>query len=320
MKKTSARFFALAALLTLLVTATPSGAAVVAADEKPIQVFILAGQSNMEGKGVVSYDDAKDYNGGKGNLVWSMQHSASKDMMKHLRDGQGKWAQRNDVLISYKVKHKVRSGKLTVGYTNFGGESHIGPELQFGHVVGDALKPRVLLIKTAWGGKSLHVDFRPPSAGGKTGPYYDQMVREIREALAELDGKPYELAGFIWMQGWNDMVNKDATAEYADNLVHFAKDVRAEFKSPTLPFVVGELGNGGPAKPGSGMDTFRKQQALGTSKIEHAVFVETHTFARDAKMSPNTGHGHHWFGNAESYFLVGDALGKAAVKLMQEDK
>jgi hypothetical protein len=36
---------------------------------------------------------------------------------------------------------------------------------------------------------------------------------------------------------------------------------------------------------------------------------------RPAKESPNVGHGHHWFGNAESYFLIGDALGRALLRL-----
>jgi hypothetical protein len=146
------------------------------------------------------------------------------------------------------------------------------------------------------------------------------MATEIHEVLAELELAPivdYELAGFIWQQGWNDMVDKEATAAYADNLVLLAKDIRAEFKSPQMPFIVGELGNSGPAKPGSGMETFRKQQREGTARIDNAVFVETAAFARPAELSPNKGHGHHWFGNAESYFLVGDALGKAAVKLTQ---
>lgn len=301
-------FIAFAALLL----AGPQSAA-----QQPVQVFILAGQSNMEGKGVVSYDHPERYNGCKGNLDWAMKHSESRERMRHLKDSRGNWRERGDVLVWYKVKGEVRRGKHTVGYTNFGGRSHIGPELQFGHVVGDALKPRVLLIKTAWGGKSLHKDFRPPSAGGATGPYYTRMVREVREALAELDGKPYELAGFVWQQGWNDMVDQQATAEYADNLVHLAGDFRAEFKSPALPFIVGELGNGGAAKPGSGMAAFRAQQREGAERIDRAVFVETQAFARPAEQSPNPGHGHHWFGNAESYFLVGDALGKAAVKMMR---
>jgi len=100
------------------------------------------------------------------------------------------------------------------------------------------------------------------------------------------------------------------------NLVNLVKDIRSEFKSPDLPGVIGELGNGGPAKPGSGMETFRKAQKEGAKKISHARFVPTAQFARDKDLSPNTGHGHHWFGNAESYFLVGDALGGAMVGLL----
>ena len=284
---------------------------------KPVKVFILAGQSNMEGKGVVCMDHEKYYNGGKGNLVWSMQHSQSAKQMQHLRNEDGSWVERDDVMIWYKVKGKVRHGKLTVGYTNFGGSSHIGPELQFGHVVGDALDEPVLLIKTAWGGKSLFADFRPPRAEGDTGPYYTQMIEEVKEALATLEAKPYEIAGFVWMQGWNDMINKEATAQYADNLVFLAQDIRKDLDAPELPIIIGELGNGGNAKPGSGMANFRAQQQLGAKRIKGAVFVETHDFARDPQMSPNVSHGHHWYGNAESYFLIGHALGKAAVQTMK---
>lgn len=282
----------------------------------PVQVFILAGQSNMEGKGVVSMDHEKDYNGGKGNLVWSMEHSASAKKMKHLKDRKGEWVVRDDVFISYKVNDVVRKGGLTVGYTNFGKASHMGPELEFGHVIGEAFDQPVLLIKTAWGGKSLYVDFRPPSSGGETGPYYRQMVAEVRDALAELGDQPYQLAGFVWMQGWNDMCDKSAIPEYADNLVNLVKDLRAEFQAPQLPVVIGELGNGGPAKQGSGMQGFRDQQRAGAQRIEHAVFVETTAFARSPDQSPNPGHGHHWSGNAESYFLVGEALGQGMLKLL----
>ncbi len=288
----------------------------IATAKGPIQVFILAGQSNMEGKGVVSMDHEQYYNGGKGNLVWSMEHSASKEKMKHLKDAAGNWVVRDDVQISYKVKDVVRQGGLTVGYTNFGGSSHIGPELQFGHVMGDYFEEPVLLIKTAWGGKSLFVDFRPPSSGGQVGPYYTQMIQEVREALSALGDQPYQLAGFVWQQGWNDMCDKNAIPEYADNLVNLIKDLRAEFKAPNLPVVVGELGNGGPDAKG-GMAEFRKQQEEGTKRIENALFVKTSAFARDPQMSPNPGHGHHWSGNAESYFLIGDALGEGMKRLLK---
>lgn len=287
-----------------------------ASPEGKTQVFILAGQSNMEGQGVVSMDHPKYYNDGKGNLVWSMEHSASRQMMQHLRDQEGNWAVRDDVEISFKTKGAVRKGPLTVGYTGYGGSSHIGPELEFGHVMGDFFDQPVLLIKTAWGGKSLYKDFRPPSSGGDVGPYYDQMIQEVRDALKALGDQKYELRGFVWMQGWNDMCTPPAIPEYADNLVNLAKDVRAAFGVPDLPFVIGELGNGGPAKPGSSMDRFRQAQRAGAERIERAVFVETQEFARPAELSPNVGHGHHWFGNSESYFLIGHALGEAMKKLM----
>jgi hypothetical protein len=263
-------------------------------------------------------DHPKDYNGGKGNLEWSMVHSASKDKMQHLRDAAGKWVVRDDVEISFKAKGTVRKGPLTVGYTGYGDSSHIGPELQFGHVMGDFLEHPVLLIKTAWGGKSLYKDFRPPSSGGEVGPYFTQMVQEVRDALRSLGDVKYEIKGFVWMQGWNDMCSDEAVPEYADNLINLARDIRREFENPDLPFVIGELGNGGTAKPASRMQRFREAQKAGAEKIDNALFVVTRDFARPAELSPNVGHGHHWFGNAESYFLIGDALGQGMKKLLQQ--
>ncbi|MDA7892633.1 sialate O-acetylesterase [Akkermansiaceae bacterium] len=285
--------------------------------KKKAVVFVLAGQSNMQGQGVVSMDHEKHYNAGKGNLVWSMEHSQSKNKMKHLRDDQGNWIGPRNVRIRYKQKNQIRSGPLTVGYTGYGGSSHIGPELQFGHVVGEYFKDReVHLIKTAWGGKSLFKDFRPPSSKGETGKYYTKMVDEIRAGLADFGPGAYELGGFVWMQGWNDMVSQEATAEYSKNLVNFVADLRKEFSLKNLPFVVGELGNGGEAKPNSGMAKFREAQNEGVKKIEKTWFVSTKEFARPPELSPNIGHGHHWYGNAESYFLIGDALGREMIRAL----
>lgn len=288
-----------------------------AAREKPIQVFLLAGQSNMEGQGVVSMDDPKNYNGGKGNLIWSMTNSPSAHMMKHLKDSNGKWVVRDDVEISFKARDKVRKGGLTVGFTGYGNSSHIGPELQFGHVIGDYLDEPVLLVKTAWGGKSLYKDFRPPSSGGEVGPFYTKMLEEFRDALKELGDRKYTIAGFVWQQGWNDMCTKEAIPEYEQNLVNLVNDLREELKSPKLPVVIGELGNGGEQCSDS-MQAIRNAEKSAATKLTHAAFVETHDFARPPNMSPNTGHGHHWCGNAESYFLIGDALGKEMKKLLEK--
>ena len=46
------------------------------AGKGPVKVFILAGQSNMEGQAVVDFDHEEYYNGGKGNLEHVMQDPA----------------------------------------------------------------------------------------------------------------------------------------------------------------------------------------------------------------------------------------------------
>jgi len=290
------------------------------AGKSPIKVFILAGQSNMEGQGVVSMDHRRYYNSGNGNLVNTMNDPNKAYLYKHLKDREGEWIVRDDVKITF----RDRSGGLTIGYTGYGGSSHIGPELQFGHVIGDYFKEPVLLIKTAWGGKSLYKDFRPPSSGGKVGEYFKLMLKDIHEALnnvgenfPDLVSRGYEVAGFVWMQGWNDMCDDRAIPEYDKNLINLVNDLRKEFKLPDLPVVIGELGNGGP-EAGGNMAAFRKAQKKGAEQIDNAVFVITHNFWREPQQSPNVSHGHHWCGNAESYFLIGDALGKGMIRLLME--
>ncbi|MCF7733780.1 MAG: hypothetical protein K9N23_18975, partial [Akkermansiaceae bacterium] len=286
-----------------------------------IKVFLLAGQSNMEGQGVVSLNDPQNYNGGLGNLDWSMVHSASAPIMTHLKDAGGAWVVRDDVKVWFKIAGGITKGGLTVGFTGYGGQSHIGPELQFGHVMGDQFDEPVLLIKTAWGGKSLYVDFRPPSSGGQVGPCYTQMLAEFNEALADLpnlfpgQSTEYEIAGFVWQQGWNDMVTAAAIPEYEQNLVNLVDDLRLEFNLPKLPVVIGELGNGG-ANGSADMMAFRLAQRNAAARLDNTLFVETHDFARPPELSPNTTHGHHWYGNAESYFLIGNALGMEMTSLL----
>ncbi len=300
-----------------------------AAAPSPLKVFILAGQSNMEGQAVADLD-GKDYNDGKGTLVELLQDPAKVALLgQHLRDERGHWTVRDDVWVRYQREgQSLLHGPLTMGFSVYGDSHHFGPELQFGWVVGDFCANQVLLIKTAWGGKSLYKDFRPPSSGGQVGPYYTKMITEVREALANLkadfptyDGGGYELAGFVWYQGWNDGCEPTtAVPEYESNLVNLIKDVRKEFGAPSLPVVIGEL-TGPWVEAPDAWDTLRQAQAAAAGHRElrgNVLFVETHDFVRKPENSPNPGHGHHEFGNAETYFLVGDALGKAMVKLLDD--
>lgn len=298
------------------------------AGKPPMKVFILAGQSNMVGHAVVDLG-GKQYNEGKGTLKTLSDEPATRDRLRHLKSETGDWRVRDDVWVRFQpADGPVRSGPLTIGCTAQEGNHHFGPELQFGHVLGDALENDVLLIKTAWGGKSLYTDFRPPSSEGPTGPSYMLMIQQIQETLANLKqaapgskSDAYELAGFVWYHGWNDGCDPErAVPEYEANLVNLIKDVRNDLSSPDLPVVVGEL-TGPWVEAPKEWDRLRKAQAAAATRPEwngRVLFVPTAAFVRKPEDSPNPTHAHHEFGNAETIFLVGNALGEAMRSLVVE--
>ena len=300
---------------------------------KPVKVFILAGQSNMEGHGVIKA--AAKRNGGQGSLAWLTQNPATSARFKQLVGPDGKWRVRDDVWISYLDRH----GPLTIGY---GAKPDlIGPELGFGWVLGDQFKEPVLLIKCAWGGKSLAVDFRPPSAGKPPyslgakqdaevaqdpailGKYYRETLALTKAALANVktlvpgsDGR-YELAGFGWHQGWNDRINNQFNAEYESNLAHFIRDIRKDLGVPKLPFVIAETGMSGRDETHPRALSLMKAQSDVAAYPEfkgNVAFVGTRDFWRPQEASP-TSQGYHWNGNAETYYLIGEAMGAAMQKL-----
>ncbi|MDA0213819.1 MAG: CIA30 family protein [Planctomycetota bacterium] len=287
-----------------------------------LHIFLLAGQSNMEGHGVVDLDGEDGYNGGRGNLAKFVDEPANKALWGDLRAADGSWAKRDDVFVSYLTEDKKqKAGPLSVGYAVYDDAHHFGPELGIGRALGNHFDTPVLLIKTSWGGKSLAKDFRPPSSGGVTGVYYKQMINEFRTALTAIPTafpalakyKP-QIDGFIWFQGWNDGCDTAAAAEYEDNLVHLIADVRKELGDPTLPCIVGETGN----MDGEDGNILRRNQreACERKDVVGARFVPTAQFLRKPEDSPNKSHGHHWFGNGESYLLIGDALGRATIEML----
>lgn len=306
-----------------------------AAAPKPVRVFILAGQSNMEGQGFIAADPKR--NGGQGSLEYVVKDAATAAHFKQLVDANGHWRTRDNVWITY----LDRTGPLTVGYGV--NKERIGPELGFGWVMGDALEEPVLLIKCAWGGKSLAVDFRPPGAGkipyelskkdqeaiaqdpGIVGKYYRETVSRTKAALANIkqfvpgsDGH-YELAGIGWHQGWNDRINDKFNAEYEANLTQFIKDIRKDLSAPSLPFVIAETGMGGPDETHPRALSLMKAQAAVAEHPEfkgNVAFVATRAFWRGEEQSPSN-QGYHWNTNAETYYLIGEAMGEAMKTLMK---
>jgi hypothetical protein len=242
----------------------------------PLKVFILVGQSNMQGHAHVR----------------TFEHIGmdpkTSPLLRAIQGDDGRPRVSDDVWISYLSSGGEKQGRLTAGFG--ADESKIGPELTFGIYLQKSFDEPILIIKTAWGDKSLHTDFRSPSAGpyefnesqierlrqqGKdiaaikaarvkaTGHYYRLMVGHVKKVLADVKAvypdydsrRGHELAGLVWFQGWNDMVDSGVYPgrdrpggydRYSDALVHFIRDVRKDLSAPKLPFVIGVMGAGGP--------------------------------------------------------------------------
>ena len=254
------------------------------ADEKTVKIFVLAGQSNMEGKAP--------------NALLERQaiDPKTKDLFAHLRKD-GKWIVRDDVFVKFLDRH----GPLTIGY---GSPGRTGVELEFGFLMGDQSKQPVILVKTAWGGHSLYKNFRSPSAGfpeaavlekelaqaqanvkkkneknkkdaplptmedikSTYGSSYRKMLTEVKDVTDNYAAlfpplKKFaktEIAGLVWFQGWNDQYG--AQNEYASNMRHFIVDVRKDLGVPDLPIVIGVMGQNGSTPAKGAMLTIQKAQ------------------------------------------------------------
>ena len=328
-----------------------------AEDSKSVKVFILAGQSNMEGKAPSALFDHQ------------ATDPKTKDLFAHLRKDD-KWIVRDDVFI----KFLDRKGGLTLGY---GSPDRTGAELEFGTIMGNHFAEPVLLIKTAWGGHSLVKNFRPPSAGLPSeeklqqelqqaqqrvqqnneknkksdplptltdvkqpyGSSYRNILSEVRQTFdnyetmfPSLKGKELELAGLVWFQGWNDQYG--GQDEYEANMTHFIKDIRKDLSAPQLPVVIAAMGQNG-SKPATGaMLTIQKAQlamndvpefkgnvkAIRTDVLVDKAAEELYPkWKEQLEQWKLTGgdHAYHYLGSAIWFTRIGKATGDAMLELLK---
>lgn len=272
------------------------------AQSKKLKVFILAGQSNMQGHAKV---ETFDYIG---------DDPATAPLLQKMRGPDGKprvvenvWISSVGCLGDAYSDLNEKQGNLTAG---FGApEGKIGPEFTFGIWMHQQLNEPILIIKTAWGGRSLITDFRPPSAGQRTfndytlkrwkergldvekesatnnakcGIFYGHMMAHVKKVLGDIKrvvpnydpAQGYELAGFVWFQGFNDYVDgwsypdqakPGGYDEYGHVLAQFIRDVRKDLNAPKLPFVIGVMGIDGQGEGVKApMMNFRQAQLIPT--------------------------------------------------------
>ncbi len=275
----------------------------------------------------------------------------------YLIDADGGWVSRDDVW--YKGVVTAGANKwLSVGCG--ASANSIGPELGFGHKLGEFHDEPVLVLKASQGNRSLAWDFLPPGskryeeegfvyAGYKDSParweigatpepinwyagkQYDDCFEEAHEVLDNFDkhfphweGRGFEIAGFVWWQGHKDQGSPVHSARYEQNLVHLIKTLRSEFQAPKAPFTVATIGFDGFEMEGNALTVAKAQLAVSGENGNYPEFkgnvrtVETRGFWREANISPRN-QGFHYNQNAETYMLVGEALGDAMIELHQQD-
>ncbi len=269
----------------------------------------------------------------------------------HLIDDDGKWTVRHDV--TYKgVISAVGQGPLTVGIQRGG---TIGPEMQFGHIMGYYHDEPVLIIKASIGNRSLGWDILPPGSerfthGGRVyagykdkcpswpeggapkeinwyaGKTYDRYVKNVHDVLNNFDklfpaykDQGYEVAGFAWWQGHKDQ-NPAHAGRYEQNLVNLIKAWRKEFKAPKAPFVIATIGFDGWKLAGAGRTVANAQLAVSGEKGKYPEFVGNVLTVETRHLWRKVevspkNQGYHYNRNAETYMQVGDVLGRGMVKL-----
>lgn len=295
-----------------------------------------------------SATNPRETRGGIGSLtgaVKTMPEIYGPNGTDAIVNAKGDWLVRDDVKVYarmevFKNKDKpseltpgiTRKGALTVGFGKADSDSQkwIGPEFGFGHVVGKSLDPDVLIIKVATGGTSLKIDWRSPTSvtqrGGEVGFMWTHMLGTVRHVLANLGtefpeyaGRPVEIAGFGWHQGWNDRVNPDFVAQYENNIADFITDVRKEFGA-NLPFVIANTGIE-PDKLGThGTALIDAQNAMADfakypGHKGNVAVVDTRGMWRGANESPSN-FGYHWNHNGVTHYEIGAGMGKAMVQLL----
>lgn len=317
-----------------------------AAEGKPVQVYILLGQSNMLGFGKVGPAEKE------GTLTHAVQ---SKGLYPYLVDKEGNWTVRDDV-------RNVRvMGSGTGAMRLFNNEwmtikGNIGPEIGIGHQVGNHVDAPVLILKSCIGNRALGWDLLPPGGEGfeftddkgvtwvhpgykgtperwkkgtepkkikwYAGMQYDGDVTRAKNVLENLGeyypgATEYEVAGFFWWQGDRDSRSAALASRYERNLAHLIRQLREDFNAPNAKFVCATLGQTEKGATDNGGKLLDAMFAVDGDSGKYPEFKDNVAAVYTHPLSQGGSSGGHYGGNAETYMNVGEAMGKAMVALLK---
>jgi len=304
---------------------------------KPVQVFILLGQSNMVGMGKIA--------GGEGSLENAVKN---KNKYTYMVDDAGNWSERKDVRF---VRYMSGKGPINNEWMTIKGGT-IGPEYGIGHVVGNAVDAPVMILKCCIGNRALGWDYLPPGSerfefegkiyagykdspdswakgtepkpiGWYAGKQYDDDTADAKKALAELDkhypgAKGYEVAGFFFWQGERDCGSAALSSRYEQNLVRFIKQLRKDFDAPNAKFVLATLGEATKGSGGNGGKVLEAHLAVDGNTGKYPEFKGNVATVYSNPMAQGGSGNGHYGGKAEVYMDVGEAMGKAMAELLKK--
>ncbi len=271
--------------LMALVALTSIGAA--SAADKPVKIYILSGQSNM-----------------------NTMHSDIELLQKNYPD------------VAFPPKNVWFVEEAYRGGIPRGGNKW-GVETPFGLDLTKEIKEPVLLFKSNLGGTTLTKDWLPPSTvkrtGGEVGYLYKRMIRRFHNMIENLETicppvkeQGYEIAGFVWFQGESDACSRDPEVwnDYGQKLKELIADVRRDVGVPNVPFLNIQINNiplwdGKPDSPKGGA-VIRAAQKTVAEEDPKGVWISTSNLSK----------GYHYDANA--YLIIGKRMADAMMSLAKE--
>jgi hypothetical protein len=204
----------------------------------PLKVYILSGQSNMDGLGkmadIIANDSFAEYRTIYPKIKFFLA----------LEGGE----------LTYSDTLKPGSSALQdVG--GISGNNTFGPELGIAKILSSKFpNDTMVFIKIPWGGTILETNWvKDQPKPGETVPVYSWFISRVKEALDQLSKSPegYEIQGVIWLQGEGDGLDSGIASRYSENLHYFVEsrlrpDLRnypAHLINGMVPFVYGRIHN-----------------------------------------------------------------------------
>ncbi len=215
-------------------------------------LWVLAGQSNMEGVG-----DLVDVTPPHPQIL--------------LLGMDGKWGQAEeplhwlvdspDPVHSGDPKTRVERSALTHRNRNKGA----GLGLPFAAAMVEATKVPIGLLATAHGGTSME-QWNPDKKKEGGNSLYGSMLRQFQLA----GGK---VKGVLWYQGESDAMGGDAWKSYSQVFSRFITSVRSDFGQPELPFYFVQIGRFISSSDPKGWNAVQEAQRLIPERVPNTAVI-----------------------------------------------